>query len=96
MDTQLISSQLKALADPNRRKIVALLSQKDYCACDILPHFEFTQPTLSHHMKILEQAHLITVEKRGSWHYYALNHNRAAQLTAELTHLFAKKNEKGE
>lgn len=61
-----LSVMLKALADPNRLKIVDLLSNGSLCACDILEHFDFTQPTLSHHMKVLEKAGIIFVTKNKS------------------------------
>ena len=67
-----LSVMLKALADPNRLKIVNLLSNGSLCACDILEHFDFTQPTLSHHMKVLEKAGIIFVIKSKSWHHYSL------------------------
>ena len=44
---------IKALSDPSRLKIIDILSCGEKCACDILEHFDFTQPTLSHHMKVL-------------------------------------------
>ena len=46
------SKILKALSDPNRLKIIDILSCGERCACEILEHFDFTQPTLSHHMKV--------------------------------------------
>ena len=49
-----MSVMLKALADPKRLKIIDILSCGSLCACDILDHFDFTQPTLSHHIKVLE------------------------------------------
>ncbi|TJX15344.1 winged helix-turn-helix transcriptional regulator [Tissierella creatinini] len=64
---------LKVLADPNRLKIIDILSCREICACDILKHFDFTQPTLSHHMKVLEESGLINVRKDGVWNYYSLN-----------------------
>lgn len=55
MNYEEMSVILKALADPKRLKIIDLLSCGSLCACDILDHFEFTQPTLSHHMKVLKR-----------------------------------------
>ncbi|MDT2424077.1 metalloregulator ArsR/SmtB family transcription factor, partial [Enterococcus avium] len=55
-----LSVMLKALADPKRLKIIDLLSCGSLCACDVLDHFEFTQPTLSHHMKVLERSGVVT------------------------------------
>ena len=50
---------IKALSDPNRLKIIDILSCGEKCACDILEHFDFTQPTLSHHMKVLMDCGLV-------------------------------------
>lgn len=72
MNYEEMSVILKALADPKRLKIIDLLSCGSLCACDILDHFEFTQPTLSHHMKVLEKAGNVLVTKKGTWHHYQL------------------------
>lgn len=68
-----VSKLLKALADPNRLKIIDILSCGEECACTILEHFDFTQPTLSHHMKILMECGLVTGRKEGTWTKYSLN-----------------------
>ncbi|MCF1586326.1 metalloregulator ArsR/SmtB family transcription factor [Tetragenococcus koreensis] len=49
-----------------------MISTGEKCACDILDDFEFTQPTLSHHMKVLIEAGIVTARKEGKWHYYSL------------------------
>jgi ArsR family transcriptional regulator len=63
----------KALSDPNRLMIVDMLSCGELCACVILEKFQITQPTLSHHMKILCDCKLINGRKDGKWTYYSLN-----------------------
>jgi ArsR family transcriptional regulator len=63
----------KALADPNRLEIVDMLSCGELCACMILEKFNITQPTLSHHMKILCDCGLVNGRKDGRWTYYSLN-----------------------
>lgn len=65
----------KALSDVNRLQIVEMLSKSttELCACKILEHFKITQPTLSHHMKILCECNLVIVKKDGKWSYYSLN-----------------------
>lgn len=73
METENISSICKALGDPNRLKIVQMLSGCEKCACVILRAFDITQPTLSHHMKILCGSGLVNVRKDGKWSYYSLN-----------------------
>ncbi len=67
------SKIFKALGDPNRLKIIDILSCGEKCACEILENFDFTQPTLSHHMKILMECDLIEFRKEGTWNYYKLN-----------------------
>lgn len=64
---------IKALSDGNRMKIVDILSCGEKCACDILEHFEFTQPTLSHHMKVLMECGVVSSRREGLWTYYSLN-----------------------
>ncbi|MDQ0508988.1 HTH-type transcriptional repressor AseR [Aedoeadaptatus ivorii] len=63
----------KALGDLNRLKIMQYLIDGEACACDILPDLDITQPTLSHHMKILSRAGLIDDRKEGKWHFYTIN-----------------------
>lgn len=70
MDVALIC---KALADSNRLKIVQMLSDGEKCGCKLLEAFEITQPTLSHHMKILCECGLVDVRKAGKWSHYSLN-----------------------
>jgi len=64
---------IKALSDGNRLKIIDILSCGEKCACDILEHFQFTQPTLSHHMKVLIDCGLVKSRKEGLWNHYSLN-----------------------
>ena len=63
----------KALADANRLMIVDMLSCGELCGCTILEKFHFTQPTLSHHMKILCDCGLVVGRKQGTWTYYSLD-----------------------
>ena len=64
---------LKALADPKRLRIVDMLSCGELCACKILEEFHITQPTLSHDMKVLLAAGIVTARPEGKWTYYSLN-----------------------
>lgn len=63
----------KALGDSNRLQIVKMLSDGEKCGCKLLETFEITQPTLSHHMKILCECGLVNDRKEGRWHHYSLN-----------------------
>ena len=80
---------LKALSDPSRLKIIDMLSCGEKCACDILESFEFTQPTLSHHMKVLMDSDLVNCRKDGLWSYYSLDITKANKLVLSLMNLFA-------
>ena len=89
MDYERTSVILKAMADPNRMKIIDLLSNGDLCACEVLEHFDFTQPTLSHHMKVLGKAGIVSVSKKSQWHYYGLNDAFVAEFMHFMTQLFS-------
>ncbi|MCD6632027.1 metalloregulator ArsR/SmtB family transcription factor [Lactococcus cremoris] len=89
MNYEKIAMSLKALAEPNRLKIVDLLSCGTKCACELLEHFDFSQPALSHHMKVLEKAEIITVEKKGTWNYYTLSDDFAKEFQSMCMTLFS-------
>lgn len=78
----------KALCDENRVKIVKLLRGGEKCACVLLDDLHITQPTLSHHMKILCDSGLVTGRKEGKWMHYSISPegaDNAAALLASLT-----------
>ena len=62
----------KALGDSNRLKIVEMLSDGEKCGCKLLEAFNITQPTLSHHMKVLCDCGLVIARKDGKWSHYSL------------------------
>ncbi|HEV2236093.1 MAG TPA: metalloregulator ArsR/SmtB family transcription factor [Ktedonobacterales bacterium] len=68
-----LAERLKALADPTRLGLLDLLARQGapVCVCDLTPHFAQRQPTISHHLRLLREAGLIRLEKRGTWSYYA-------------------------
>ena len=63
----------KALGDSNRLHIIQMLSDGEMCGCKLLEAFDITQPTLSHHMKVLAECGLINDRKEGKWHHYSIN-----------------------
>jgi len=81
------SKIIKAISDANRLKIIDILSCGEKCACDILEHFDFTQPTLSHHMKVLMDCGLVNCRKEGLWSYYSLNSSNCNKLIIFLMNL---------
>ena len=65
----------KALGDPVRLRLVSLIGARqggEVCVCDLTSAFDLTQPTISHHLKVLRDAGLIESERRGTWVYYRL------------------------
>ncbi len=81
------SKIIKALSDPGRLKIIDILSCGEKCACNILEQFDFTQPTLSHHMKVLTDCGLIKIRKEGLWNYYSLDTTNCNKLILFLMNL---------
>ena len=68
-----VAPLLKALADPVRLRLMSMvLSHQggEACVCDLTPAFDLSQPTISHHLKVLHQSGLLNREKRGVWVYY--------------------------
>ena len=63
----------KALGVSNRLHIIQMLSDGEMCGCKLLEAFDITQPTLSHHMKVLAECGLINDRKEGKWHHYSIN-----------------------
>lgn len=63
----------KAFCDENRLSILSLLRTGEKCACDLLEDLRITQPTLSHHMKILCDAGIVQGRKEGKWVYYSID-----------------------
>ena len=73
MDTMDVVKIGKALSDENRVKILQMLTDGEKCGCKLLEAFEITQPTLSHHMKILCDSGLVDARKDGKWSHYSVN-----------------------
>lgn len=82
---------LSALADPTRLRIVEMLSgtEDSICVCDITTQFDLGQPTISHHLKVLRDANLVSWEKRGLWVYYSLNREAFEEVTVYLNGLLS-------
>lgn len=64
--------RLRALSDPLRIKIVYLLTSRSMCVCELTSVFKVSQPTISHHIKILKQAGLVTARRHEKWIFYKL------------------------
>jgi len=72
----------KALADVNRLQILEMLSCGEMCACDIIEGLNLTQPTISHHMRLLQQSRLVIARREGKWTMYSINHEVVEELQA--------------
>lgn len=83
------SALFAALADPTRLSILKLLldNHGEACVCDITSNFHLGQPTISHHLKILRNAQLVSTCKRGKWVFYALEKTHVEQTKQLLTAL---------
>ena len=73
MNTMDVALICKALGDSNRLQIVQMLSEGEKCGCKLLEAFKITQPTLSHHKRILTECGLVNARKEGKWSHYSLN-----------------------
>lgn len=74
MELKKLANVLKALSDPTRLKIIALLQTRDCCVCELVPVFGISQPAISKHLSRLKQVDLVTETRRGQWVFYSLNH----------------------
>jgi ArsR family transcriptional regulator len=77
----------KALGDPVRLRLLSLVASHaggEACVCDLSAAFDLTQPTISHHLKVLRQTGLLQCERRGTWVYYWVVPSALAQLSAVL------------
>ena len=73
MEISQVSLICKALSDANRLRIIRLLTGGELCGCELLEQPQITQPTLSHHMKTLEDCGLVSSWRKGKWSHYSLN-----------------------
>jgi len=80
---------MKALSDPNRVKLLKMLQARVMCVCELRAALHLAQPTVSKHLKILEEAGLVSREKDGLWVNYAISGGRspyAASILGQLRH----------
>ncbi len=86
VETDHFAAVFKAISHPVRLRMLDLISQGGgrVCGCDIERHFELTQPTISHHLKVLRDAGLIHSEPRGVWVMYQINRPLLASLQGVL------------
>ena len=82
-----IAPLVKALADPVRLRLLSIVASHEdgeACVCDLNDAFDLSQPTISHHLKLLHEAGLLDREKRGVWVFYRLNRAALSDLATLL------------
>ena len=89
-DTKRIAEIFKALSDENRVEILIMLSKGEKCACKLLEELEVSQPTLSHHMKILCDSKLVNARKEGRWMHYSLSQEGINEISNYISDVFGK------
>lgn len=84
-----LAKVFKALGDPVRLRLMSMIASRgeggEVCVCELTPAFDLSQPTISHHLKLLRQAGLIDCERRGTWVYYWVLPGVLDQLAGFLT-----------
>ncbi len=83
-----IAPLLKALADPVRLRLLSIVASHgggEACVCDLTDCFELSQPTISHHLKVLHEAGLLDRSKRGTWVYYRVRSTALVDLATLIT-----------
>ncbi|WP_431967930.1 ArsR/SmtB family transcription factor [Actinacidiphila sp. bgisy160] len=86
-DAVALARMFKALSDPVRLRLLSLIASHEggeACVCDLTAPFDVSQPTISHHLKVLREAGLVGSERRGTWVYYWVLPPALAQLSSLL------------
>ncbi|TMK74762.1 MAG: helix-turn-helix transcriptional regulator, partial [Actinobacteria bacterium] len=85
-EAERLAALAKALGDPIRLQLVDVLRKHagKVCVCELVPLFELSQPTVSHHLKVLREAGIVGSERRGLWAYYYVNRDAVEELSAWL------------
>lgn len=86
-DADELATAFKALADPARLRLLSLIASSDggACACDLIEPLGRSQPTVSHHLRVLREAGLVTSERDGTWIWYRVVGERLDALRAVLS-----------
>ena len=86
-DAAELANGFSALADPVRLRVLSILAaspEGEVCVCDFVEPLAKSQPTVSHHLRILSEAGLVQGDRRGKWVWYSLNRDRLAELRAAI------------
>lgn len=84
-----MASIASALGDPVRVQIVDVLARHagEVCVCELVPLFDLSQPTVSHHLKVLRRVGIVGSERRGLWAYYFVNPDALKELSEWVTRI---------
>ena len=91
-----LNETFKALSDKTRRQIINLLKAKDLSAGEIAEHFQISKPSISHHLNVLKQAHLVVDERQGQNIIYSLNTTVFEELIGWFLDITGSDKEKGD
>lgn len=86
-EAERLARLLKAVADPTRLQLLSLIQASasgEACVCDLTEPFNLSQPTVSHHLKIMVEAGILQRERRGSWAWYSVSPDGLKDLNAVL------------
>lgn len=84
-NAEALATVLKAVADPTRLQLISMINaspNSEACVCNLTEPLGLSQPTISHHLKVLAEAGLLTREKRGTWVWYSVDSRRWAELAS--------------
>lgn len=88
-----MSKVFRALSDPTRREILALLRDRDMTAGEIAEQFDISKPAISKHLEILKEAELVSSEKKGLYRIYSINLTVLQETLSGFMNLFKKEND---
>ena len=90
-EAERLAAALRVVADPTRLRLLSLIAagpDREGCVCDLTAPLGLSQPTVSHHLKVLSEAGILDRDKRGRWVYYRINTEPLEALRAALTPAF--------
>jgi len=91
MTREEVSQICKAMSDINRLRVIEMLTTGEKCGCELLEELQVTQPTLSHHMKVLADCGLVSSYKEGKWQHYSINCERFMEFKDHLNSISCRK-----
>jgi ArsR family transcriptional regulator len=91
-EAEAVAELLRALADPVRLRLTSLVAAAgEACVCELTAAFDLSQPTISHHLRVLREAGLVDAERRGTWVYYRARRDALDALGGLFRHALTKR-----